>query len=320
MAKIPTVRGYVDSSQLGVTLMHEHICLNVPEKHRKRAMDYQVELTQKAVDVGINTIVDLGPYPNIAGIIELSEKVPDISLILSTGAYLEHVTPENIRNLSEDGMVEHIIKNLTEGYDGFEDTGIKAGIMKVSANTPNLTEWEKKNFRAVARVYKMLKVPIATHACAGAKAQMELLRENGININATFYSHVEAEFGWEVRSLEDEAKYLEEITHAGGYLQFNNFDFEFDTPFHDMLYLINYFEANGYGDKIFISIDANWVFDDDARIWHEAEKEHPETGKRTYAYAITHAVPMLMSSGVSLQRINKYLIDNLRRFFETFVD
>ena len=44
MAKIPTVKGYIDSSQLGVTLMHEHICLNIPEKHSKKVMDYQVEL------------------------------------------------------------------------------------------------------------------------------------------------------------------------------------------------------------------------------------------------------------------------------------
>lgn len=317
MWQIPTVRGPIDSSELGVTLIHEHICLRGPEKFMKQAMDYQIELTKNAADAGINTLVDLSPHPDVGKIMELNEKVPEINLIPSTGAYLEHSTPEKIHNLSEDGMVEHIIKNLTDGYDGFEDTGVKAGIIKVAGGRPELTEWEKKNFRAAARVQEMLHVPIATHACAGARTQMELLRENGANINATFYSHVEAEFGWEGRSLEEEARYLEDVTRAGGYLQFNNFDFEFDTPFEDLLYLINYFEENGYGDRIFISIDANWTFDEDGRIWHEAEKQHPETGKRTYAYAITHAVPMLMGAGVSLQRINKYLMDNPRWFFET---
>lgn len=317
MAQIPTVRGTIDSSELGVTLIHEHVCLRGQEKFMKQAMDYQVELTKKAVDVGINTLVDLSPYPDVEKIIQLNEKVPEVNLILSTGAYLEHRAPENVHQLSEDGMVERMIKNLTEGYDGFEDTDIKAGIIKVAGGRAQLTEWEKKNFRAAARAQKMLRVPIATHACAGARTQMELLRKNGADINATFYSHVEAEFGWEGRSLEEEAQYLEDVTRAGGYLQFNNFDFEFDTPFEDMLYLINYFEENGYGDRIFISIDANWTFDEEGRIWHEAEKQHPETGKRTYAYTITHAVPMLMSAGVSLQRISKYLIDNPRQFFET---
>ena len=35
----------------------------------------------------------------------------------------------------------------------------------------------------------------------------------------------------------------------------------------------------------------------------------------TYGYLITHAAPMLMRAGVSLQRINKYLIGNPRRYF-----
>jgi len=127
MAGIPTVKGIIDSSNLGLTLIHEHLCFRAPERFVKQAMDYQVELTKKAVDVGVNTLVDLSPYPDVGKIIQLNEEVPEINLILSTGAYLEHSAPENIRQLNEDGMVEHITRNLTEGYDGFEDTGVKAG-------------------------------------------------------------------------------------------------------------------------------------------------------------------------------------------------
>ena len=322
MAKINTVKGVIDSSELGVALIHEHICFrsfpgNVTETFVKQAMDYQVMLTQKALDVGINTIVDLSPFPDVEKIIELNEKLPDINLILSTGAYSERKWPKDLPQLSEDGMVERMAKNLTEGYDDFENTGVKAGIMKVFGQKPELTEWEKKNFRAAARVQKMLNIPIATHACMGARSQMEILRENDANIAATFYSHVECEYTRTGISREEGAKDLEYIARAGGYLQFNNFDWEFETPLEDLVYLINYLEENGCGDKVFISIDANWDFDENGRIWHEAERGHPETRKRTYAYAITNAVPMLMSAGVSLQRINKYLIENPRRLFET---
>ncbi|MCK4374231.1 MAG: hypothetical protein KAX19_02845 [Candidatus Brocadiae bacterium] len=317
MAEIPTVQGPMDSSELGVTLVHEHLCFRAPERWQQKAVDYQVELAQAAVDIGINTMVDLTPVPDVARIIELNERVPGLNLILATGAYIEGAEwTAAVRGLSEDEMVERMIKNLTEGYDGFEDTGIRAGIIKVASSNPELSEWEKKNFRAAARVQQEVPVPIAFHSCAGCRAQMEYVREHGAEIGATFYSHIEAEFGWEGRSLQEEARYLEDVTRAGGYLQFNNFDFEFDTPFEDMLYLINYFEENGYGDKVFISIDANWNFDEEGRAWHEAEKEHPETAKRTYAYAMTHAVPMLLSAGVSLQRINTYLIENPRRLFE----
>jgi len=84
------------------------------------------------------------------------------------------------------------------------------------------------------------------------------------------------------------------------------------------VHLLRRLEADEFGDRVFISIDANWSFDEDGRVWHEAEKEHPETGKRTYAYTITHAAPMLMAEGFSLHPINRYLIDNPRRFFEAF--
>ena len=62
-----------------------------------------------------------------------------------------------------------------------------------------------------------------------------------------------------------------------------------------MLYLINRLEEDGCGEKIFLSLDANWAFDEDGRAWHEAECGHPETAKRTYAYMVTHAVPVLMA-------------------------
>jgi len=263
--------------------------------------------------------VDLSAWsaPDIPKVLALQERVPELNLILCTGAYLEHaVREEALKSAGEDEMVERMVRHVTQGYPGFEGTGVKAGILKVAANTSRLTDWEKKNFRAAARVQKLLRVPIATHACAGARAQMEFLREQGADIRATFYSHVEAEFGWEGRTLEQEAEYLAGIAGAGGCLQFNNFDFEFDTPFPHLLYLLNYLEDHGLGDRIFISVDANWEMDDHGRIWHEAERRHPETGRRTYAYLITHAVPMLLRAGVSLPRVNKYLTENPRRYFE----
>jgi len=325
MATIPTVRGPIPSSQLGVTLVHEHLCpggspfQSFPQ-FAEAAMDYQVMLARKAAEVGINTIVDCGPFPDIPRIIELNERVPELNLVLSAGAYFERLCPEPIRILSEAGMEEHMIKNVTEGFEGFEDSGIRAGVIKVAAGPADPTEheWEAKNFRAAARVSAKYHVPIVTHACAGARAQMELLQEHGANIAATFYSHVEAKFGWEGRGVEEEAEYLADVARAGGYLHFNNYDFDFDTLWAEMVYLMRYLEENGLGDRILTSIDANWTFDESGRIWHEQEQNHPKTGKRTYAYMITHAVPMLLAEAFSLQQVVKYLVDNPRRYFEAF--
>jgi phosphotriesterase-related protein len=321
MHTINTVRGTITPAQLGVTLVHEHMNFrtfpcNCPLKHLDKNREYQHRLIGDALRVGVNTLVDCGPFPDVEEIIRLNEAFPQLNIILSTGAYVEAGVPEPIRSFTEDQMVRHMVDNITRGYAGFEHTGVRAGIIKVAGNTSTLSAWEEKNFRAVARAQRETGVPIVTHACAGAREQMELLRECGANTAATFYSHVEAEFGWDGRTREQEAAYLADIARAGGYLQFNNFDFTWDTPFDDMVFLINYLENHGHGDKVFFSIDVNWSLDEDGRIWHEAQRDHPEAGKRTYAYAITHAAPMLMAAGVSLQRIWKYLVENPRRYFE----
>lgn len=321
MARVQTVGGPVDSSALGVTLIHEHLNFrtfpcNCPPHLLAENMDYQAKLLKDAVAVGVQTIVDLGPFPDIEQIVELRQRVPELNIVLSTGAYVEGRTPEWIRRMDEERLAEHMRHNIVAGYEGFEHTGIRAGIIKVGAEISALTDWEKKVFRAAARVHRELRIPIATHACSGCREQMLYLKAQGAHIPATFYSHIEAEFGWEGRTREQEADYLTEVVAAGGYLLFNNFDFEFDTPFPDMLYLINEIERRGYGDRILYSIDTNWSYDENGRRWHEGEREHPETGRRTYAYAITDATPMLMKAGVSLQRIWKYLVENPRRYFE----
>ncbi len=121
-----------------------------------------------------------------------------------------------------------------------------------------------------------------------------------------------------MRSAEPVAVYNRTLAKAEAIaarlLQFD--EFAFDTPWEGMVYLFRTLEERGLGANILMSIDANWTFDESGRIWHEAEKEHSEAGKRTYAHMITHAIPMLLAEGFSLQQVVKYLVGNPRRLFE----
>ncbi len=77
MTEIPTVRGPICSAELGVTLMHEHLCFREGEAHYAQPGDYRVILLQRAVDVGTNTLVDMTPYPDVERIMEVGTRVPD---------------------------------------------------------------------------------------------------------------------------------------------------------------------------------------------------------------------------------------------------
>ena len=99
-------------------------------------------------------------------------------------------------------------RELNEGIDG---TNVKAGIIKVAGNLPELTPWEVQVFTAAAKVQRKTGVCIATHACAGSREQADVLLRAGADLNRVFFSHVEAEFGWQGRTLKEEAIYLETI-------------------------------------------------------------------------------------------------------------
>lgn len=314
MPAIPTALGFVTPERLGMTLMHECLCFPYRKQpHLQEAgMAYQVKLLQKAAAAGIHTLCDARPWPDVAKIIAANQQVPQINVILSTGHYLEETAPPEVRSLDEEGMVQRMRKHLTEGFEGYEGK-VRAGMIRIASNDQNLTPWERQSFRAAAKVQREFGVPIGVHSCAGAQEQMRYLLEQGADLTKIFFAHVEAEFGWEKRTREQEADYLTEVLKAGGNLLHNNFGFEFDTPWDDLVYLLHEWERRGFGGQILLSVDVNWEFDDDGAIWHEAQRQHAHTGERDYAYMVHKTIPALMKAGITFDKIIKYLVQNPRR-------
>jgi phosphotriesterase-related protein len=243
---------------------------------------------------------------------EIADQV-DIHIVACTGYYVDGLTSKPLAALSESQMVDRFVRELTEGID---TTGVQAGIIKVAANTPQLTPWEVQVFTAAAKAHLKTGACIATHACTGSREQAEVLLRAGADLNRVFFSHVEAEFGWEGRTVQEEARYLEDIARQGGSLLFNNFGFEWDTPWPDLTYLLHRLCDAGYQDKVLMSMDVNWTWNEEGKIEFEAAPHHPEAARRTYAYMMTDAVPALLKSGFTEEDIHTFLVENPRKFFE----
>jgi len=315
MTVVQTLRGPIGLDQLGETMMHEHVFFwNWGEENKREAsIDYAREQLRKLAACGGNTVVDVGPRParNMAWYQELAPQV-NINIILSTGFYLEAHTPEPYRSLSEDACVARFRQELLEGIKG---SGIRAGLIKAAGNKAALTDWEKEVLRAAARVQRETSVPLCLHSCEGARSQFDVLVAAGADPERLYFSHVEAEFGWEGRTLREEARYLEAICREGGSLFFNNYLFEFDTPHEDMMYLMHYLLDRGYLNRLLFGMDVNFNVADDGRIWSEAEKEHPETGARTWEAIYTGYVPLLKSWGFTDANIKTIFVDNPKVMF-----
>src|SRR6266571_5664722 len=145
MAQVQTVRGPIDSSQLGTTLMHEHVFVldteilqNYPEEwgtEEKRIADAITrlnELKAKGVDTIVDlTVIGLGRYlPRIQQIARQTK----INIIVATGIYTYHDAPTYFNFRGPDTvlggpelMVEMFVRDIREGI---ADTGIIFFLMK----------------------------------------------------------------------------------------------------------------------------------------------------------------------------------------------
>jgi len=165
MAQVWTVKGPVDSQDLGMTLIHEHVLFQFDDSRRKQTIDFAVGLLEDAAAKGVKTVVDLTPARRIDWFMEIADRV-DVNIVACTGYYVNRMTPPPLAAFSEAQMVDRMVRELTMGID---TTDVRAGIIKVAGVDPELTEWEKQVFRAAAAAQRQTGACIATHAIAGSR-------------------------------------------------------------------------------------------------------------------------------------------------------
>jgi phosphotriesterase-related protein len=144
MAGIETVRGTVDTTRLGVTLMHEHIFVLDTEIASNYPGDWGEEATRAAGAIarlnelkarGVDTIVDLtviglGRY--IPRIQKIAAET-DLNIIVATGIYTYCDVPHYFQYRGpgtvlggEELMADMFVHDIEQGIGG---TGVRAGIL-----------------------------------------------------------------------------------------------------------------------------------------------------------------------------------------------
>ena len=230
--RVMTVRGPISSSELGVTLMHEHFAFAFPGWYADDSLApydrEEVETKCLAVlkgvkDAGIKTIVDATPA-DVGGrdpilLRSLSEK-SGINIIAVTGIYTENGGASGYykwqstmggRDLEED-LYELFLKELTVGIG---KSGVKAGLIKVATSDPAITEYEETIIKAAVRVSKETAVPIITHTDAATvgPAQQDLFLKLGANPLGVMIGHQ--------NNAEDIGYPLSELQKPGFYIAFD---------------------------------------------------------------------------------------------------
>jgi phosphotriesterase-related protein len=321
MPTVNTVRGLVETGQLGQVLMHEHVFVLSPEfidnypEHDGFVEDQQIpEAINRLTELkaaGIDTIVDLtvvglGRYiPRIQRV----NAEADINIVAATGLYTYNEVPHylhfrgpNTLLGGEEPLVDLFVKDITEGI---ADTGVKAGILKCATDEPGVTPGVERVLRSVAQAHRATGVPISTHTHAHTRRgleQQEIFESEGVDLSRVVIGH---------SGDTTDLSYLEEVMARGSFIGMDRFGIDVILPFEERVATVASLCERGHAEQMVLSHDAacynDWLPNDQLPVitpnWHWLH--------------ITHdVVPALKQRGVTDDQVRQMLVDNPRKIFE----
>ena len=319
MAGVSTVRGSVDASRLGVTLMHEHIFVldteintNYPEAwgDEDSRVAGAVRRLNELKACGVETIVDLtviglGRY--IPCILKIAAQT-ELNIVVATGIYTYCDLPHYFQYrgpgtaLGGDELIADMFVRDIE--HGIGDTGVRAGILKCATDAPGLTRGVERILRATAQAQKRTGVPISTHTHARRRVgldQQRIFREEGVDLSRVVIGH-----SGDTTDLD----YLEELIANGSYLGMDRFGIDSILSFEDRVNTVARMCARGHAAKMVLSHDAacfnHWL----------PEQELPRLLPRWhYLHIHNDVIPALKREGVTDHQLHTMLVENPRRIF-----
>ena len=320
MPQLNTARGAIDTADLGVTLMHEHVFVlsseimqNYPEAwgdEEKRVADAIArlnELKSRGVDTIVDlTVVGLGRYiPRIARIAGAT----DIQIIVATGVYTYndvpmffHFTGPGTELDGPETMTDLFVRDIEQGIAG---TGVKAAILKCATDEPGVTPGVERVLRAVAQAHRRTGVPISTHTHAATRRGLEQQRifaEEGVDLSRVVIGH---------SGDTTDIGYLEDLIGNGSYIGMDRFGLDLFLPFEDRVDTVARMCERGHADKMVLSHDAMCFTD-----WLPEELVPVAMPNWHYLHIHNDVLPALKERGVTDEQITTMLVDNPRKIFE----
>jgi len=313
MTKINSVSGLIDTSNLGTTLMHEHILSssigipqNFPEVLERGYMRHIIDGLREAKSGGIDTVVDATTLDlgRDVTILAKASRLTGINIIACTGWWLEKT--RFIYGASAANLSRAFVREIKEGIAG---TGIKAGILKGASDKAGVLPEEEKVLRALARAHHETGVPIMLHSYSPGQVgrrQIAIMKEEGIPINRVKIDHSN-----DTTDLE----YLLWMLEQGCYLGLDRYPGEGTSPTARTRILKALIDA-GYKDRLCLSHDWSLARYLDSNQRTGTRERRKRINPHNFLYIKKVVFPQLNNLGISDNIIDSLLVDAPRNFFE----
>ncbi|HEX3977956.1 MAG TPA: hypothetical protein VHW96_16930 [Solirubrobacteraceae bacterium] len=315
MPTVETVRGPVPVTDLGQTLMHEHIFLLEPEAlqnyghafgdtywhEEERVADAVVKLGAVR-EAGLRTIVDptapgIGRY--IPRVQRINESV-DLHIIVATGVYTFLGLPNFLAAREIKDIARLFVRELETGID---DTGVKAAFLKCAVEHYGLAGDVPRILAAVAAASNETAAPVMVHTNAEHRTgllALETLTDAGVPPSRIVIAHA---------GDSNDMEYLRAIADTGAWLGCDRFGIEHFNAMANRIATLRTLLGEGYGDRIHLSHDAACFYDFMVGDPFFAD-ENPD-----YLLLSLTVLPELREGGVTQEQIDQMMVANPERFF-----
>lgn len=332
---VRTVLGDIEPSELGRTMMHEHLLIgfsrwareagqvaepeDVPITLENRAefarysggRDYRIDDVDTAIaetrlyaEAGGGTIVD-ATNPDLSRDPEALRAISEatgVHVVMGAGHYVNAHHPLDMDARSEEQLFEEIVGDVTEGADS---TSIQSGIIgEIGCEYP-LHPNEERTLRAATRASLATGAALLIHPGRDPRAPLDAMRvviEAGGRPERTIVGHLDRTV------FEDEQ--LVELAETGCYVEFDLFGQESSFYLHAPIDMPNdatrvdhlrHLIERGFGDRLLVAQDI---------CRKTALCAYGGTG---YGHILRNVVPMMERKGMSAAEIDAMLIDNPAR-------
>jgi len=320
MRQVNTVKGALNTEQLGVTLMHEHVFVlsaeimqNFPEPwgdEDTRVADAIArlnELKSRGVDTIVDlTVIGLGRY--IPRIQRVSSQT-DLNIIVATGVYTYNDVPMYFHFQGPgtelggpEFMADMFVRDIEEGI---ANTGVRAAILKCATDQPGVTPGVERVLRAVAQAHRRTGAPISTHTHAHTERGLEqqrIFEEEGVDLSRVVIGH---------SGDTTDIAYLEKLIANGSYIGMDRFGIDVLLPFEDRVNTVAKMCELGHAGKMVLSQDAA-CFND----WLPEAALPAVLPNWHFLHIHNDVIPALKERGVTEEQINTMLVENPRAIFE----
>ncbi len=299
MSEVMTVTGPVPASELGFTLMHEHLLLDLlRDSWSVNNLLYEPDLAVLEVtryrDAGGVTLVDLtnrGLGQRPLDVRAIAERT-GLNVVLGCGWYREPYYEPHLSRWYVGRMAEQMVADLTEGIDG---TGVRAGIIgELGAHERWVSPVEERMLRAGARAHRETGVTITTHGTRSPVAlqQLDILAEEGVDPARVVVGHSQS---W------PHPEFHREIVRRGAWLSFDTMS---DSNAYELEKVVRLIEAvlrDGSIDRLLLSHDVCY------------RTQYASYGGSGYDFIPSRLLAHLAGIGVTGEMFERIMVDNPRR-------